>query len=139
MIIYYSSINTVTSGGGGAVSGGGGAVSGGGGAGPLSRSRQRRLASRRGGKRICGGPWTRPYSPQQSARVLLFVATFQQRQIAARSHGPRYGFLSFQCFCTHTRNTCANTDLPCRRLIVYHRKSLVCNNMKILKFWELKF
>ncbi len=84
---------------------------------------------------------------------------------------PKVRFPTFQCLCTHARNTCANTDLPgrCRRrlfrypwrslarpppprdlldapapsqasdryaLIVYHKKSLLCNNLKILKFWN---
>ncbi len=28
--------------------------------------------------------------------------------------GPKVWFPTFQCFCTHARNTCANKNLPCR-------------------------
>ena len=154
------------------------------------RSRHRRLSSARAGKRICSVPWTRPFSPRQSARVLLLVALFQQR--ALFRHGPvRYDFALYNAL-VRTHETLAHSQIspagvvagssaalgdrrrdlldapaPSRRrrtrrqaskrydLIVYHEKSLLCNNLKIweipklfpnlwetpnsiLKFWEAK-
>ena len=73
------------------------------------RSRQRRLVSARAGKRICSVPWTRPFSPRQSARVLLLVALFQQR--ALFRHGPvRYDFALYNAF-VRTHETLARSQI----------------------------
>lgn len=73
------------------------------------RSRHLRLSSARAGKRICSVPWTRPFSPRQSARVLLLVALFQQR--ALFRHGPvRYDFALYNAF-VRTHETLAHSQI----------------------------
>ena len=73
------------------------------------RSRHRRLSSARAGKRICSVPWTRPFSPRQSARVLLLVALFQQR--ALFRHGPvRYDFALYNAL-VRTHETLAHSQI----------------------------
>ncbi len=125
--------------------------------------------------------------PTHHVKVQGSFCTSQYSSKEHRDATAQQGMIStFQCFCTHARNTCANTNLSGRRprrlfrcprklltrpspphdllyapapsrmwrtrrqasdryaLIVYHKKSLLCNNLKIweipnsiLKIWEI--
>ncbi len=88
------------------ISGGGSAVSGGGGAGAGSGDWPRGEE----GSIYAAARGPGPTHQDKSARVLLLVATFQQRQTAARRHGPRYGFLLFNAF-VRTHETLAQTQI----------------------------